>query len=82
MTDQQDLSLGEIQRSLVRIEANQAKFAEALQPIIGLQIRVDGHDDEIRDLREDMKAVTGKAATVAGGISVLAFLGSLLPWHK
>ena len=82
MTDQQEISFGEIQRSLARIEATQAKFAEALQPIIGLQIRVDGHDKDISALQEDVKSVTAKAATVAGGIGVLGVLANLLPWHK
>jgi hypothetical protein len=82
MTEQQEITLGEIQRTLLRLEAGQEKLTDAIAPLSGLQIRVHTAERDIEDLQTDVKGAMRGAATVSGGISVLAFVASLWAGHK
>lgn len=73
MTDD-EITPGEIRRALRRLEDGQARLETAIAPLGVLAVRVDGHEKAITALEADVKAITVKSATVAGGISVIGFL--------
>jgi len=66
-----DVTLGEIHRTVKRIEAT-------LAPLVTLGVRVDNAEQDILELRTDVKSVTAKATFVSGSIAgigtVLNFL--------
>lgn len=82
MTPQDDVTLGEIYRTVKRLEAALEAVQQSVAPIPTLVVRVGAAEDDIEDLRNDMKAVRRDAAVVSGGIGVAAFIASLMPWHK
>lgn len=42
--------------------------------------RLDGHDDELSDLKNDVRYVTTRAAQVSGGLGLLGAAASALGW--
>jgi hypothetical protein len=69
MTNEQEVTLGEIYRSLMRLE-------KAIEPLLALPSRVEATEVNIRELQTDMKSVRRDAAAVSGGLGVIAFLAS------
>lgn len=82
MTQQAEVTLGEIYRTVQRLEAALSTVQMSVEPIPVLVVRVDTAEQEIRDLRVDVKAVRRDAAVVSGGIGVMGFLASIWPWHR
>lgn len=82
MTQQAEVTLGEIYRTVQRLEAALSIVQMSVEPIPVLVVRVDTAEQEIRDLRTDVKAVRRDAAVVSGGIGVMGFLASIWPWHR
>lgn len=82
MTQQAEVTLGEIYRTVQRLEAALSTVQMSVEPISVLVVRVDTAEQEIRDLRVDVKAVRRDAAVVSGGIGVMGFLASIWPWHR
>ena len=82
MTQQAEVTLGEIYRTVQRLEAALSTVQMSVEPIPVLVVRVDTAEQEIRDLRTDVKAVRRDAAVVSGGIGVMGFLASIWPWHR
>lgn len=69
--DQQDITLGEIARSVKRIE-------DAIAPLAALGVRMNVAERNIEDLDSKMESVQSKSAWISGAISgvgaVLTFL--------
>jgi hypothetical protein len=92
MTDQ-EVTLGEIYRSLQRLEAAflthqsdtriknhdlVAKIQEAIMPLGALHIRVQSAEDRLDKLEPRVDTVAVNAAFMAGGIALLGFVISMV----
>lgn len=105
MTDQDEISLGEIARAVKRLEAafathqteSRSRFHElantmnaALAPIGVHTVQIESQqkaigrlDDDLSTLTEKVDSVATRAATIAGGIGVAAFIAQFVPgWLK
>ena len=82
MTDHdQRVTLGEMARSLARIEAAVAVLQTyGSAPLQALSVRLHATEEDVADLKSDMKAVRKDAAMVSGGLGVIAFIASW--FHK
>ena len=79
MTDN-EVTLGEIYRTVQRLEEALRGVQESVSPIPGLVVRVQSSEDDIVELKTEMKSVRRDAAAVSGGIGALAFIASIWPW--
>lgn len=79
---QDEVTLGEIYRTVQRLELAVSAVQSSVEPIPVLVVRVAATEREIAELRMQMQAVRRDAAVVSGGIGVMAFLASLWPWHR
>ena len=77
-----EITLGEVVRTLQRLETTVNRMADSLAQLATVDVRVTNAEDHIRQLREDVHAVNMKSAVISGGVSALAFMASLWPWHK
>ena len=90
-----DLTLGEIGRALVRIEASVSDLRAdvqqrshkltgelqlALGPIAAHGIQIEHQQKAIEILDRKIDDVTASANKIAGAGAILAFLSSLAPW--
>lgn len=86
-----DLTIGEIGRSVSRIEATVTHLAGQMQtaiaPVSELKVRVDRCEEDINglgvkidDVNTKIDAVKTRADRAAGGIAILAFVAGLIPW--
>jgi chromosome segregation ATPase len=104
MTDEERYSSGELHRLITSVGHNleamrreakedRRRLSTDLQSMAGqhieLRARVNAHDRDLDDIKDEMQAldtrmrdVAKNAAVVTGGISVLGFLASLWPWGK
>lgn len=95
MTDQDDVSIGEIARAVKRLETefashrteSRSRFHEltnvmntALAPISVHTIQIESQQKSIGRLDDDVKAVTKDANRIAGAGAILAVLAGLIPW--
>lgn len=82
MTEQNEVTLGEIYRTVQRLESLARAVQESVEPIPVLVVRVTNAEREIADLRTQMQSVRRDAAMVSGGIGVMGFIASIWPWHR
>lgn len=82
MTPQDGVTLSEIYRTVQRLEAALKEVQEKVAPIPTLVVRVESAEDDITDLKGDMKSIRRDTAMVSGGIGMAAFVASLWPWHR
>lgn len=95
MTEDQGESLGEIGRSMKRLEVafaahqteSRARFHElankindALAPISVHGVQIESQQQAIGRLDTDMKAVTKDANRIAGAGAILAIIAGIIPW--
>lgn len=84
-----DVTLGEVDRSVKRLEAAVAalsgQMAVALGPIAEVRVRLENAREDINEIASAQRACTSRmekielrAAGVAGGVSALAFLAKFL----
>lgn len=89
--EQGELTLGEIGRSVSRIELAMAHLSNQMQmsiaPVSELKVRVERCEADINGIGSKMTAISDKVDAVktradraAGGVAVLAFLAGMIPW--
>jgi len=81
MTDM-DITLGEVARTLVRLEAMVTRLADSLATLSAVDARVANVESDLHALRSDVDRVTTRSAYISGGVSALAFVAGLWPWNK
>ena len=79
MTDY-EVTLGEIYRTVRRLEAVLEGVQGSVEHIPTLVLRVSAVEDDVVELKTDMKTVRRDAAVMSGGIGVAAFLASIWPF--
>lgn len=79
-----DLTLGEIGRSVTRIESAVRDLTNQVQagigPVSELRVRVTNVEDDIDALGKKVEDMKTRSDRLIGGIGLLAFLSSLVPW--
>lgn len=86
-----DLTIGEIGRSVARIEATVTHLSNSMQtaiaPVTELKVRVDRCHEDINGLGAKIEvvnvkvdAVKARADRAAGAAALLAVLSSFVPW--
>lgn len=91
MSDQQELTIGEIGRSVARIELSVTNLANqvqtALAPVSELKVKVErceadinGIGTKLTDLDEKFDALKSRADRASGGAALLAFASGFLSW--
>jgi hypothetical protein len=91
MADTHDLTIGEIGRSVSRIESALTHLSGQVQmsiaPVSELKVRVERAETDINGigtklvtLDDKIDAVKTRVNIASGGLSVLAFLSSMIPW--
>ena len=84
-------TIGEIGRSVVRIEDNVKKLADQVQtaiaPVSELKTRMQRVEDDVKELDGKVDRVDGKVDAVksradraSGGLAVMAVITSMIPW--
>lgn len=81
MTDQ-DVTIGEISRSVGRIEASMNALALAVQSGMTLQaaqgVKIDSEKERVDDLELKVDSLVTRSAFIAGGISALVSAANFL----
>lgn len=91
MSDPQEMTPGEMGRSLARIETNIASLSNqmlgAIAPVSEMKVKVERCQDDINGLgtkltilNEKVDAVKTRADRASGGVALLAFLSGFLSW--
>lgn len=91
VSDQNELTIGEIGRSVARIELSVTNLANqvqtALAPVSELKVKVErcqadinGLGAKLTDVDEKVEAVKARADRAAGGAAMLAFLSGFVSW--
>lgn len=78
MTDQQDVTLGEMARSLARIETAVVTLQATVLPLGALMVRVEKAEDLLDKIEPKVDRVLFNAATISGGVAAIAWLLSWL----
>jgi phage host-nuclease inhibitor protein Gam len=94
--DQQDITIGEIARSVQRIEASIAtlqadvqarhhalnnKLNDTFAPIVNRHtVQIENQQKNLDRLNDDMDDVTKQANRIAGAGAILAVVVGLIPW--
>jgi len=78
MTEQQDVTLGEMARSLERIEHAVIALQATVLPLGALTVRVDAAESRLDKIEPKVDSITFNAATTSGGVAAIAWLLSWL----
>lgn len=80
--DQQDITLGEIGRSVDRIEATVNNLALQVQAVVTLttahSVKLDVETRRSDDLEKKVDALSARSAYISGGIAAIATLANYL----
>lgn len=84
MGPQDELTLGEVARSVKRIESAvdglSRQMQTALGPVSVHTAQIDAIESDMKEMRGEVRDVTATANKVAGVGAVLAVLAGLIPW--
>ena len=78
MIEQQDVTLGEMARSLARIENAVTGLQQTVLPLGALTVRVDSIEARVEKIEPKVDRVIFNAATISGGVAAMAWLLSWL----
>lgn len=78
MTEQQDVTLGEMARSLARIEHAVFALQATVVPLGALMARMEKAEERLNKIEPKVDSVLFNAATVSGGVAGIAWLLSWL----
>lgn len=82
-----DQTLGEIGRSVARIEGTVRELSGQLSAFIGpmeaLKVRMASAESDILDVSKKLDHIETRSAAIAGGVGVVAFILQFVPgWLK
>lgn len=82
ISDQQDITLGEIGRSVDRIEATVNNLALQVQAVVGLttahSVKLDVETRRSDELEKKVESLAARSAYISGGIAALATVANYL----